>query len=90
MKPNKKVNPRRRPATAADVKRAKDEAIKEAVVYAWAIVFTVLLDKENATPEILQRVWNEVNYLSDSVSDGRVSVPDLINVLRKEYGVILQ
>lgn len=89
MKP-KKVNPRRRPATGADVQRAKEAAIREAVVYAWAIVFTVLLDKESATPEILQRVWREVEYLSDSVSEGRVSVADLIHTLREEYGVYLR
>ena len=86
----KKVNPRRRPATQADVSRAKQNAVKEACVYAWAIMFTVLLDKENATPEILQRVWGEVDKLSEEIAEGRVSVQDLIDTLREEYGVDLR
>ena len=52
-------------------------------------MFTVLLDKEHATPEILQRVWAEVDNLADSVTKGRVSIADLICTLREEYGVML-
>ena len=85
-----KVNPRRKPATWADVERAKQSAVKEAVRYAWAIVFTVLMDKEHATPEILQRVWSEVDGLSDEIAEGRVSVADLIDVLKQEYGIELE
>jgi hypothetical protein len=86
----KKTNPRRKPASQADVDRAKRLAVQEATRYAWAIVFTVLMDKEHATPEILQRVWNEVESLSDEVAEGRVSVPDLIQTLKEESGVILE
>jgi propanediol dehydratase large subunit len=85
-----KVNPRRKPATQADVERAKRLAVREAARYAWAIVFTVLMDKEHATPEILQRVWSEVDSLSDEIAEGRVSVADLICVLREEYGIELE
>ena len=52
-------------------------------------MFTVRLDKEHATPEILQRVWAEVDNLADSVAQGRVSIADLICTLREEYGVML-
>lgn len=90
MKIKKKVNPRRIPATQADVKRAKTEAVREAVAYTLAIVFTVLLDKENFTQETLQRVWKEVEYLSNSVEVGRISVQDLVDVLRDEYDIILR
>lgn len=37
--------------------------------------------------EQLQRVWREVEALSESVRDGYVSAPDLIRVLRDEYGI---
>lgn len=86
----KKVNPRRRPATQADVARAKKEAMEQSCKYAWAIMFTVLVDKENATPEILQRVWAEVNSLADEVAEGRVSIADLICTLKEESGIILK
>ena len=86
----KKTNPRRKPASQADVDRAKRLAVQEAARYAWAIVFTVLMDKEHATPEILQRVWSEVDSLSGEIAEERVSVADLIDVLRQEYGIELE
>jgi hypothetical protein len=89
MSSGRKVNPRKRPATQVDVERAKREAQDEAVRYAFAIFFTVLWDKELADMEAMQRVWSEVNDLSDSVASGYVSVSDLLNTLKEEYGVIL-
>ena len=72
------------------MERAKRETMAQSCKYAWAIMFSVLMDKEHATPEILQRVWGEVDALADSVSEGRVSIADLICVLREEYGVMLE
>ena len=51
----KKVNPRRRPATQADVIKAKSKAVNEAVKLTWTILFSVLWDKEQYTPEDMQR-----------------------------------
>lgn len=51
------------------------------------LFFTVLLDKEQATAEILQRVWKEIEDLSDSVAQGYVSANDLAHVLKDEYGI---
>lgn len=42
----KKVNPRRIPATLADVQRAKKEAQDFAITATWAIFYTVMRDKE--------------------------------------------
>ena len=86
----KKTNPRRKPASQADVDRAKRLAVQEATRYAWAIIFTVLMDKEHATPEILQRVWGEVDDLSDEIASGRVSAADLICTLKEDYGIALK
>ena len=60
---SRKTNPRRKPATQADVKRAKDKATSDACRACMAIFFTVLLDKERADKETLQRVWGEVESL---------------------------
>ncbi|MBQ2486747.1 MAG: hypothetical protein II517_00220 [Ruminococcus sp.] len=84
-----KLNPRRRPATQADVERAREQAVKEAVKCSMAIFFTVLLDKEGADAEILKRVWREVNDLSESVKEGYVSLNDLKTTLKEEYDVEL-
>ena len=82
-----KVNPRRRPATMADVNRAVEQATNDALTASAAIFLTVLCDKEGADAEIIQRVWQEMQELSQSIIDGYVSVADLKDTLRKEYGV---
>ena len=82
-----KVNPRRRPATMADVNRAVEQATNDALTASAAIFLTVLCDKEGADAEIIQRVWQEMQELSQSIIDGYVSVSDLKDTLRKEYGV---
>lgn len=71
----------------ADVERAKDEATASACRMTLALFFTALLDKEGMEAEQLQRVWREVESLSESVRDGYVSAPDLIRVLRDEYEI---
>ena len=86
----KKTNPRKVAATMADVERASKKAKSEAISYAFAIFFTVLLDKENADIECLQRVWGEVNDLSDSIARGYVNVSDLLYTLKTEHGIELE
>ena len=82
-----KVNPRRRPATMVDVNRAVQRATNDALETSASIFLTILCDKENANAEIIQRVWQEMQELSQSIIDGYVSVADLKDTLRKEYGV---
>lgn len=86
----KKVNPRRRPATQADVQRAKQKGQEDAIKLAWSILFTVLRDKEGYDLEGLQRVWKEVDDLSDSIAKGYCTVTDLQDVLKQEIGANIQ
>lgn len=86
----RKVNPRRRPATQADVIKAKSKAVNEAVKLAWTILFSVLWDKEQYTPEDMQRVWKEVDALSDGIVKGYCNIADLRNVLKKEAGIVIE
>lgn len=90
MAMKKKVNPRRRPATQADVQRAKQKGQEEAIKLAWSILFTVLRDKEGYDLEGLQRVWKEVDDLSDSIAKGYCTVTDLRDVLKQEIGANIQ
>ena len=87
---NKKVNPRRRPATQADVRKAKKEAQTLAIDACWGILFSVMRDKEGYGQKRLRRLWDEVNYLSESVSSGRVNIRDLAETLRDEAGITLE
>ena len=86
----KKVNPRRRPATQADVRKAKKEAQTLAIDACWAILLSVMRDKEGYGQKRLRRLWDEVNYLSESVSSGRVNIRDLAETLRDEAGITLE
>lgn len=90
MKKKKKPNPRNIPVNMADLERAKKQAFSEAIDTAWAIIFTVLRDKEGHGGEDLQRIWNGVNDLSDSIRKGYVNVPDMKNVLKQEEGCVLK
>lgn len=83
MAKKKKVNPRRRPATLADVEKAKRQAQTYAINMVWAVFFTALRDKERFGYKRLRRVWDEVNYISDSIDKGYIEIDDLIEELRE-------
>lgn len=87
MAKKKKVNPCRKPATMADVKQAREKAKNDAISLAMALFLTVLCDKFGYDAEKLKAVWDEVNYLSDSVAKGYVNIFDLVEVLDTEYGI---
>lgn len=89
MRRKHKCNPNRVPVSAADVERAKGKAQGEAVEICWAILFTVLRDKENMSNADLRRIWDGVNKLSEEIAEVRVSVSDLKAVLRKEAGLTI-
>lgn len=83
MAKKKKVNPRRIPVSKADVLNAQSFSLDAA----WAIFFSALRDKEGFDNQQLRRVWDQVNYLSDSISKRRISVQDLAQVLEEEAGI---
>ena len=85
----KKVNPRRRPASEADVKRAKASASDEAVKLAIAIFLTVLCDDFNFDKDQLQLAWERMDKLSEEIKERRVSAWDLVEVLKEEYDIDL-
>ena len=77
------------PRTEANLVRLKKDAVFEAVYATRVIIFTVLADKRGFTVEDLRDTWNQVDKLSDSICEGRVSMTDLKNVLRDEYGCVM-
>lgn len=81
-----KTNPRRKPATQADVDRAWDRGLIAGVNNAVVIFLTVLVDKFNGADHIAD-VWQEINKLSEEIKEGRVSFADLKTVLKEEYGI---
>lgn len=85
----KKVNPRRIPVSAADLKRAKDMASDKGVKLAIAIFLTVLCDDFGFSKEQVQYAWKRLNKLSEEIGEGRISTRDLLMVLKEEYGIEL-
>lgn len=84
MKKKKKPNPNKLPVTQADLNRAKKQAVHEALEFAWAVIFSVLSDKEGMEYEDLRRIWSEVEDLSESITKGYATIPDLKRVLKLE------
>ena len=87
--PKKKTNPRRKPATQADVNKAKTQAQEQAVRLTWSIFFTVLRDKEGYDLDGMRRVWDYINDLSDSIAKGYCTVADLRTILKEEAGAVI-
>ena len=85
----KRTNPNRIAVSQADLTKAKRQAQQEAVRYAWAIMFATLRDKFGWGEIRLQRLWGEVDNLSDSISKGYVKVADLMAMLKDEAGIVL-
>lgn len=85
----KKINPRKRPATMADVEKARKDATSEAISLSIAIFLTVMVDKFGYDADKLKAVWDEINKLSESVVNGYVDLYDLKQVLIDEYGIEL-
>ena len=81
-----KTNPRRQPATQADVDRAWKQGLLKGIDNACIIFLTVLVDKFNGADHIAD-VWEEINKLSEEIKEGRVSFSDLKTVLKEEYGI---
>lgn len=89
MAKKKKTNPRKRPATVADVRRETAKAKDQAIQYAMAVFLFTMYDKEGWGRKRLRRVWDNVNDLSDSIAKGYVSIFDLTKALEDEAGIIL-
>ena len=87
MSKKKRTNPRRIPQTA----QQRNTQIKHAAVdIAMDIIFQAALDSGLLTPlQIRDELWPKVEYLSDSINEGRVNVWDMIRCLQKEYDILI-
>ncbi len=83
----KKTNPRRKPATMADVERAKLTATEEALRRMLYLVLYILIDKHDAPREDIAQLAEEVNYCADSICKGYITWKDIERVVRDEFHV---
>ena len=82
----KNSNPRRRPRTEADVRKAFEEGVNAGVQNASAIFLTVILDKYGMSDKV-QNVWKDICKLSEEIGEHRVRISDLRHVLLNEYNI---
>jgi hypothetical protein len=83
----KRVNPRRRPVTAADVNRARKDAEARSLDLAIAIILMALFDRGFLSPEQMRPAWDAINDKSDSIIKGYCKYEDLRKTLADEYGI---
>lgn len=83
----KKVNPRRKPVSEADLNRAKATASDQAFKLTVVVFLTVLLDNFSFDKEQLHFAWERLNKLCGEVAEHRISAWDLAEVLKDEYDV---
>lgn len=83
-----KINPRRKPATQEDVNRAWGEGVIEGIRCMEAIVLNCLCDKYADDVDV-EQFWSDLNKLSESFAEGRFTIPDIRNMLKEEYKVLL-
>lgn len=81
----KKVNPRNRPVSQADLMKAEERACHLAM----AIFLTVMKDDFGFDNDAIVTAWNRWDKLSEEIKEGRVKLKDLTDVLAEEYDIKL-
>jgi len=85
-----KTNPRNKPATQADVKRAKVKAENLAIDKCWTITLTVLRDDFGFGKKRMRRFWEDVEKLSDEINKHEITIKDLAETIEKENHIVLE
>lgn len=86
----KKVNPRNRPATQADVDRAREWGQSFGVEFALNVVLYVLKDKHDARDEDIRQFRDEFMYVIDSVGRKYLTYSDIVRTLKTEYDLSIR
>ena len=81
----KKVNPRRRPATAADVQKAYDLGKSEAIELALSVSCLSLMDIFSPTDEQMQAFNRKYQQNVSAIVDGTIKYQDVLDTLKDEY-----
>lgn len=84
-----KVNPRNRPKSEADVKRAYERGQKEGINGALTIFLYTLMDKFGADDAQLKDFADAFSYTVDSIEKGYITEADLRKVVKEEYHTVI-
>ena len=79
----KKINPRRKPATFADVEKGVKLGTDIGVKQAIKMCLYILLDKHNAPKEDVKKLAGEIEWLAGHINARKISWNDVDKVLKE-------
>ncbi len=86
----KNKSPKSIPASRADVEKARRTAKQEAADAAMAMMFSALIDKMGWDIDGIRELWTHIESIDQDLREGRITVPDLKDVLKQEAGIIVR
>lgn len=83
----KKTNPRNKPRSEADVKRAIEKGKEIGILGSYHMTLYALKNELNMPDEDVKRFAMAFNYVVDSYRKGDITLKDLQSVCKDEYGL---
>lgn len=80
-----KVNPRRRPASVADVEKAYELGKRETIEFAIAVACLSVMDTFSPTEEQMSAFHDKYNKNVGAIVDGAIKYQDVLDTLKDEY-----
>ena len=83
----RRVNPRRKPATEADVERAYNDGCYDGGHVVFACVMLSVKDAGLADNDTLVEVWKHTQMLMEQLRDREIKLKEIDAVLAEEYNI---
>lgn len=85
MAKRERINPRRQPATKADVEKALSEGREQGAHLMFACILTSIKDIHMISNDDLCSMWEHSSKLLEEIKENRIKLADLDEVLAEEY-----
>lgn len=85
MNKSKKKNPKYRPATEADVRKAERRGREQGAHLMFACILTSIKDMHMISNDELSEMWDNASMLAEEINKGHITLQDLDGVLADEY-----
>ena len=85
-----KVNPRRKPATQADVEKARREGRYEGFNGLMSIFLWVMVEDFGFSDDDLKRIQERLMFYLDEIKARRLGLDDIISALAEEHGLTIE
>lgn len=85
MGKEKKTNPRKKPASEADVKQAERRGREQGAHLMFTCILISIKDLHFIDNDELASMWQHANMLLEEIAAGHIKLQDLDEVLAEEY-----